>query len=345
MISTLRMLTLAGVVLAAAAAVAQDDVAAIDRGETPVQFTAAKVLDGLNAVVRETFSGTLVAVTAADRVTVDRDGTPVRLRLYGVDSPEEDQPYFAQSREAVMDRALNGAVAVHVLAVDSTDMLVGLVFDSEDASLNHWLVSHGFAWWDERNAAKDSLLRRLNAEAVVAQRGLFADPAALAPWDFRSSHELPDFTYTLEAPEPAPRVAAPPPPPGVEEPRSLSARGTMTEDRPRTAAPPAPRAMPNLGQNIGGDINPADLIMRHQPRIATDASGRPLGLTASDVGSIPYATQYGFREGDIISRVNGIAIESEAQIWGLIPQFQNVKNFQVEVLRGGQTVTIPITVN
>jgi type II secretory pathway component PulC len=67
-------------------------------------------------------------------------------------------------------------------------------------------------------------------------------------------------------------------------------------------------------------------------------------LTATDISAIPYAAQLGFQNGDIISRVNGIAIESEAQIMGLIPQFQNVKQFQVEVIRNGRSITIPISI-
>ncbi|NLO33443.1 MAG: PDZ domain-containing protein [Candidatus Hydrogenedentes bacterium] len=85
-------------------------------------------------------------------------------------------------------------------------------------------------------------------------------------------------------------------------------------------------------------------MMKHQPRIAHDNNGNPLGLTANNVDSIPYASEYGFREGDIISSVNGIPIQSESQIFSLIPQFQNVKNFQVEVLRNGQRIRIPITI-
>ena len=50
-------------------------------------------------------------------------------------------------------------------------------------------------------------LRKLNAQAVVAGAGIFADPAALAPWDYRGSHEMPDFTYALEVQEPEKKAA------------------------------------------------------------------------------------------------------------------------------------------
>ncbi len=315
----------------------------------PTELTAEKILDALKAPVRESFTAVLSEVTAGDLVSVKRNGTPVQVRVYGADCPEPGQDFAEESRKQVLTSVLDSSVSVHVLAIDSQKVPVALLFDGTGKSLGHWLVREGLAWWDDRNASKDSLLRKLNAEAVVAQRGIFSDSAPLAPWDYRRSNELPDFIYALEEVKPKPAVAAAPKP---EKPRTLSAKGTMTEDRPRPATAPAasspsdaaPLSIPGIPADLTKDINVGDLLMRHQPRIAFDPSGRPMGLTANNIGSIPQATQYGFKEGDIVSKVNGIAIESEAQIMGLVPQFMNVKNFQVEVLRNGQTVTIPINI-
>jgi hypothetical protein len=230
-----------------------------------------------------------------------------------------------------------------------------MILNDEGGSLNHFLAENGLAWWDERNASKDGAMRKLSASAVVGQKGIFSAPAALAPWDYRKSHGIPDFTYNLDAPEPAPRTTTPVAA-DEEEPRSISAKGTMTEDRPRAAASataPAkttaatgniPLSIPGIPDDMLKGVDVGDIMMRHQPHIAKDASGKPLGLAATNVGSIPGATQYGFQEGDIVSRVNGIAIESEAQIFSLVPQFMNVKNFQIEVLRNGQIVNIPISI-
>lgn len=322
--------------------------------ETPTVFTVENVLAAVKAQVRETYTGTLTTVASGDLVTVNRNGVATQLRLYGIDCPEPGQEFAEESRAQTAQSVLDTSVSVHVLTVDSQEVPVALVFDGTGGSLSHNLVRDGLAWWDQRNAAKDTMLRKLNAEALVAGKGIFADPAALAPWDYRNSHELPDFTYALEAAVPEKKEAPAASAAEGEEPRSLSAKGSMTESRPRPAAPPAaggskpaggtPLSLPGIPNDLVKDVDLGGLMMRHQPRIATDASGRPLGLTANNVNAIPYASQYGFQEGDIVSKVNGIAIESEAQIFSLIPQFQNVRNFQVEVLRNGQTVNIPINV-
>ena len=321
--------------------------------DTSAVYTSETVLAGLNAIVKETFTGVVTEVTAADLLTVNRKDASVQMRLYGVDSPETGQNFAEEARATVVKSILDSTVSVHILTVDSQEVPVALVFDGAGKSVGHVLVAEGLAWWDNRNAQKDVLLRKLNAEAVVAQKGIFADVSALAPWDYRKSNEMPDFEYTLEAPKPEPRPAVAP---QSDEPRAISAKGTMTENRPRPAAAPAsastgtpdsssvPLTFPGIPADMVKDVNVGDILMRHQPRIAADASGRPLGLTASDVSAIPHASEYGFQEGDIISRVNGIPIESEAQIIGLVPQFMNVKTFQVEVLRNGQTITKTINV-
>ena len=304
-------------------------------------LTVADVLAAVKAPARETMTGKVIAIVTGDTAIVERNNAAVKMRLYGIDCPAPGQPYHQEAGQFAMEHFLNEEVDVTILTVDSQQNPVVLLFNAAGISLSHLLAVHGMAWWDRQNAPNDALLRRLNAEAITNERGLYADAAALAPWDYRNTRGMAQFTYTLDEAE-----KTPPPAPQArhgeeEQPISISAKGTMTQDRPRAAAPAAKPALP---VNIGKDLDVGGLMMRHQPRIATDDSGKPLGFTATDISAIPYAAQFGFRNGDIVTRVNGIAIESEAQIMSLIPQFQNVKQFNVDVLRNGQTVTIPITV-
>lgn len=301
------------------------------------ELSVTDILDAIDAPATDTYRGKVVAVVTGDVVIVEHDGSAGKMRLYGVDSPEQRQPFHEESKLFSIEHFLNEDVDVMALTVDSQQQPVVLVFNEAGVSLSHMLVAHGMAWWDRQNAPKDALLRRLNGEAITSGLGLYADEAALAPWDYRGSRSMTQFSYTLEEPEKEETVARD----DDEAPLSISARGTLTQRRPR---PDAPATVPGLPADIGKDVNVGELMMHHQPRIARDDDGKPLGLTATNIGAIPYASQFGFREGDIITRVNGIPIESEAQIMGLIPQFQNVRRFQVEVLRNGRTVTIPINV-
>ncbi len=52
-------------------------------------------------------------------------------------------------------------------------------------SLNRELVRAGFAWWYRRYAPADERLEQLERDARGAKRGLWADPHAVPPWEWR----------------------------------------------------------------------------------------------------------------------------------------------------------------
>ena len=105
------------------AAVAQDAAPATARkpgSEAPAVFSAESVLGALKAPVQETYTGTVVSVAAGDLVSVDHNGAPVQLRLYGIDCPEEGQKPAEESRAKVADNVLNKTVEVQA-TVDSRE--------------------------------------------------------------------------------------------------------------------------------------------------------------------------------------------------------------------------------
>ncbi len=61
---------------------------------------------------------------------------------------------------------------------------VGLVILPDGRSLNHVLVRAGLAWM-YRRYTNDQSLSDLEEEARAAGRGLWADPHAVAPWQWR----------------------------------------------------------------------------------------------------------------------------------------------------------------
>lgn len=52
-------------------------------------------------------------------------------------------------------------------------------------NLNQDLVRAGLAWWHERYARKDAMLRDLEQEARDAKRGLWSDSQVVTPWEWR----------------------------------------------------------------------------------------------------------------------------------------------------------------
>lgn len=56
---------------------------------------------------------------------------------------------------------------------------------ADGRDLNQELVRSGMAWWYRKYAASDKTLEKLEDEARSEKIGLWSDPNAEAPWEFR----------------------------------------------------------------------------------------------------------------------------------------------------------------
>jgi type II secretory pathway component PulC len=117
----------------------------------------------------------------------------------------------------------------------------------------------------------------------------------------------------------------------------LAAKGTMTKNALRTQV--------NIPKDLGQQIDPLALMGKHHRTLPRMSRENVLGMTAKNISQIPLAAQMGFQDNDIISSVNGIPVQSIEQIMLMAPQFNGVKDFDVNVIRNGQNITIPISIN
>lgn len=140
-------------------------------------------------VPKATFSGKVVGVHDGDTITVLRSGgtASVKVRLDGVDAPETTQPFGSASKAFASDMAFGKGVTVEVMDTDRYGRTVGRVHVGglSGPSLNVASVKAGMAWWYRHYAPKAFELKNAEAEARAAKRGLWSEPGAVAPWDFR----------------------------------------------------------------------------------------------------------------------------------------------------------------
>jgi micrococcal nuclease len=129
----------------------------------------------------EEFRGKVVGITAGDTLSVLREGRAVTARLQGIDAPERRQPFGTRAKQYASSLAFGQGVTVHVKARDRNQRLL-----ADGRNLNHELVRAGFAW-GFRRYSKDAKLEALEAEARSARRGLWVDPNAVPPWEWRQA--------------------------------------------------------------------------------------------------------------------------------------------------------------
>jgi len=131
----------------------------------------------------ERFEATVVGVTDGDTITVLRDRQQTRIRLDGIDCPEGGQAFSARAKQLTSALVFGREVTIEPRDLDRYGRTVARVYvDGRDVSLE--LLKAGFAWHFKRYSA-DPILAQAEIDARNAKSGLWADPHAIAPWDFR----------------------------------------------------------------------------------------------------------------------------------------------------------------
>lgn len=136
------------------------------------------------------FTGTVVRISDGDTIVVQgATGAPVKVRLYGVDTPESKQVFGSQASRFTAQQVLHKDVRIDKRDVDRYGRVVAIVYAENGEILNEKLVENGHAWVyekycdiDECNAWKEK-----QDAAMANKKGLWQDPDPIAPWDYRKS--------------------------------------------------------------------------------------------------------------------------------------------------------------
>lgn len=132
--------------------------------------------------------GKVVAVKDGDTFEVLMDGKAQVVRLAHVDCPELGQAYGRAAKRFASDLCFGEMVLVQ--ETDDRDRwgrMIAVVYLLDSTEVNRELVRAGYAWHFKRYS-KDEGYARLEEEARTAKRGLWADPDAIPPWEWRKAN-------------------------------------------------------------------------------------------------------------------------------------------------------------
>jgi micrococcal nuclease len=132
----------------------------------------------------EEFTGKVVGVSDGDTIKVMYLGRAEKVRLYGIDCPEKGQAFGNRAKQFTSEMVFGKEVLVKTHGCDRYNRILGNVFLPDGTNLNQELVKNGLAWWFKRYV-KDVTLAILQEEARAAKVGLWADPNAVPPWEWR----------------------------------------------------------------------------------------------------------------------------------------------------------------
>lgn len=135
------------------------------------------------------WEGMVISVADGDLMTVMHDGREEKVRLFGVDTPDEPQDFGLEAREFTSNLVLGKMVEVTPVSVDRHGNTVAIV-SVRGVSLNRELAGSGFAWvYSSRNCNLPECRewKAIEYEARKRQVGLWSAANPTPPWDFRHS--------------------------------------------------------------------------------------------------------------------------------------------------------------
>ncbi len=137
-----------------------------------------------------TISGKVVNVADGDTITIlNAENKQTKVRLYGIDAPEKAQDFGNVSREHLASLVAGKNIEVVVIDVDQYGRSVGRIkVDGKEVAEE--MLQSGLAWLYTAYCKIPGCTRwkELETQAKTAKIGLWANPTAQEPWQWRKEH-------------------------------------------------------------------------------------------------------------------------------------------------------------
>ena len=129
----------------------------------------------------------VIAVTDGDTITVEpmKGGERVKIRLHGIDAPEQKQPSGEAARNLLLTIALYQPVFIEKKSQDRYGRTVAVVWLGTDESLQSVLLRAGLAWVWPRYCRDCHEWDKVQTAAQQSRLGVWADNMPIPPWEWR----------------------------------------------------------------------------------------------------------------------------------------------------------------
>ena len=118
-------------------------------------------------------------------ITVLKAKTPIRIRLYGIDCPESGQGFGKKAKQFTSGMVFRKIVRIEPVDRDRYGRTVAWVY-VDGQNLCEELVRAGLAWHYKKYSS-DQSLADLEILARHKRVGLWSDPHAVPPWEYRKA--------------------------------------------------------------------------------------------------------------------------------------------------------------
>ena len=130
--------------------------------------------------------GKVVSVSDGDTLKVLHDGKEEKIRLYGIDTPENGQASGLKAKDLTNALVVGRNVEVESKYVDRYGRTVGLV-RVDGILLNEMIIRNGYAWvyhqYCDEKFCSDWI--KIEGEARRHKKGMWSEENILPPWEWR----------------------------------------------------------------------------------------------------------------------------------------------------------------
>lgn len=132
------------------------------------------------------YKANVIGVSDGDTIKVFRNGQQIKIRLYGIDTPEKKQAYGKAAKRFTANLVADKEVGIEEAGKDRYGRYIAII-DIDGAILNEELVRNGYAWVYDRYCTRPFCAdwKKLEATARDKGAGLWADRDPQAPWEWR----------------------------------------------------------------------------------------------------------------------------------------------------------------
>jgi len=132
--------------------------------------------------------GRVVKIMDGDTLSLlDANNQQHTIRLYGIDTPEWDQPHGKAAKRALAKSVDRRTIGVVTVDTDTFGRTVGTVY-RDSRNINLAMVEAGHAWWFTRYAPYERHLEAAEKQARAQRIGLWSEREPTAPWVWRRRH-------------------------------------------------------------------------------------------------------------------------------------------------------------
>ncbi len=142
----------------------------------------------LAPAVQATLTGWVVRVIDGDTlVMLAAPATEVRIRLAGIDAPENGQPFGQHARQFLALRVAGRVVEISADTRDRYGRVLGTL-RADGRDINAELVCGGMAWaYRVRSEAQNPAYLQCENAAREQKKGLWQAPSPVPPWQWRKT--------------------------------------------------------------------------------------------------------------------------------------------------------------